>query len=688
MLVSEPEELRGASGVKLTATVLEDGEDRRVLADGIGFILGEQSREAMEDSVVHVEDAGWFGELGGVPVVVGGENRSVEKEETRRSRSFTQSRAAARLCFLLLRPSSASTFFSFLLRPSSCPLKLSHRHCHSRKSSSPELLRALPFASQPQNRLKSALEQLEANNQISHGGKIGNTEELLPCECTATNLRDDGETELCFLLFPPTSLSSRDRAPLPVISSGKTELFWRASTTKSGKGHIRHLPFLSLCPALCLMECCIPFLYGFRLTNVGEDDSLRFSSVRFHQKKLRSENYITLTEALSKGQVPSSSVGKRIILPSSFIGGERYSRENFQDAMTICTTTGFLDLFITFTCNPRLMRDITEDILFGTCRAAIYTIEFHKRGMPHAHILFWLAPEDKFTSTTQTDSVIFAEIPNPNAHLALFNAVKNFMIYGPCGASRKSSPCMANGKCSKHFLKRFIDRTSFDEDGYARYRRRESGNAVIKNGVELDNRFVVPYNLRLLLRYQAHINVEFCNQTRSIKYLFKNVSKGHYKVTVAICKAKSSEDDDPIDDVVGNASLKQTKFLDWLEANRIRATAKELTYAQFPTKFVLKTDTREWCSRKASYAIGRLYYVPPSDACYAMGFLDDDKEYIDGINDDSKWSSRVYLRNLFSTLLIHNTIAIPSAVWEQTWMHLSNDILIKERYRLCNPVNA
>ncbi|KAF7815407.1 pectinesterase inhibitor-like [Senna tora] len=54
--------------------------------------------------------------------------------------------------------------------------------------------------------------------------EIRNTEELLPCECTSKNLRDDGETELCFLLFPPTSLSPRDRAPLLVISSGKTKL--------------------------------------------------------------------------------------------------------------------------------------------------------------------------------------------------------------------------------------------------------------------------------------------------------------------------------------------------------------------------------------------------------------------------------------------------------------------------------
>ncbi|KAF7841731.1 uncharacterized protein G2W53_004029 [Senna tora] len=532
----------------------------------------------------------------------------------------------------------------------------------------------------------------------------------------------------------------------------------------------------------------------------------RTAYVRFHQKRLRSENYVTLSEALSRGHVSSTSVGKRIILPSSFTGGERYNRENFQDAMTICTSTGFPDLFITFTCNPKwpelerlfnqldckpedrpdlvslifkiklnkLIRDITKDMLFGNCRADIYTIEFQKRGLPHAHILLWLSPEDKFTSAKHIDYVIFTEIPNRDAHPELYEAVKNLMIHGPCGASRKSSPCMVNGKCSKHFPKKFTDKTSFDEDGYCKYRRRNTGNVVVKNGVELDNRFVVPYNPTLLLRYQAHINVEFCNQSRSIKYLFKYVSKGHDMVTAKIsdgvdtkstdnkdeikhyydcryispCEAAWRifgfdinfrepavdrlsfhlpnqqgiifQDDDNIDDVVANATMKQSKFIAWFEGNKQYPIARNLTYSQFPTKFVFKHDSRQWALRKAGHVIGRLYYVPPGlgelhylrllltfvkgpttyediktvngvlhptfkDACYAMGLLDDDKEYVDGITEASNWSLGVYLRKLFSTLPIHNTIARPEYVWEKTWEYLSNDIIIKERHRTCNP---
>jgi hypothetical protein len=69
---------------------------------------------------------------------------------------------------------------------------------------------------------------------------------------------------------------------------------------------------------------------------------------------------------------------------------------------------------------------------------------------------------------------------------------------------------------------------------YPIYRRRDTGRTLLVHGVELDNRWVVLHNVYLLTKYDAHINVEVCNNIRVVKYLFKYVYKGHDRVTVEI----------------------------------------------------------------------------------------------------------------------------------------------------------
>jgi hypothetical protein len=81
-----------------------------------------------------------------------------------------------------------------------------------------------------------------------------------------------------------------------------------------------------------------------------------------NQKKLRSEHFQGITDAVGQGFVDGCDVGKTIILPSSHTGGRRYFQENFQDALAISRVYGAPDLFSTFTCNPK-WPEITEALM-------------------------------------------------------------------------------------------------------------------------------------------------------------------------------------------------------------------------------------------------------------------------------------------------------------------------------------
>ena len=128
--------------------------------------------------------------------------------------------------------------------------------------------------------------------------------------------------------------------------------------------------------------------------------------------------------------------------------------------------------------------------------------------------------------------MICAEIPDPVTNPRLHKGVCKHHLHGPCGHANPNCPCMemVNGvmTCLKDFPKDYSGMTIIDENTFPRYRRRapEDGGQqhvvyVKREPVTLDNSHVVPYCPFLLLRYDAHLNVENVFNLQTVKYLFK-----------------------------------------------------------------------------------------------------------------------------------------------------------------------
>lgn len=118
-----------------------------------------------------------------------------------------------------------------------------------------------------------------------------------------------------------------------------------------------------------------------------------------------------------------------------------------------------------------------------------YTIEFQKRGLPHAHIVIWLDESDKCKNTDDIDFLISAEIPDKNVDPIGYESVFKFMVHGPCGELNPKCACMKDHKCTKFFPKDYSNETVIDSKGYAVYKRRSDGRIIMCKDVAVDNRY-------------------------------------------------------------------------------------------------------------------------------------------------------------------------------------------------------
>ncbi len=320
----------------------------------------------------------------------------------------------------------------------------------------------------------------------------------------------------------------------------------------------------------------------FATDGFAKAEGQRLRWIRANQKEIRADKYKGLLDAVDAHD--EINAGKRVILPPSITGTPRWYSQCFQDSMAVVRKYGRPDYFVTYTTNPKapeiessifpgqkpcdrpdisdrvfnikhenLLKDLMDRQVLGEVAAFTSMKEDQKRGLPHAHILLFMADKDKPRTPEQIDRVISAEIPDKNINPKLHEIVTKHMIHGPCGEINDNCSCMEkqnNGKkeCSKEFPKDFADNTKLAENGYPQYRRRSpemGGNThtmkVKGNEFTADNRWVVPHNPFLCLRYNAHINVEVVSSVQCVKYICKYTCKGSDRVIVTLANGQEKD---------------------------------------------------------------------------------------------------------------------------------------------------
>ncbi len=438
-------------------------------------------------------------------------------------------------------------------------------------------------------------------------------------------------------------------------------------------------------------------------------ESERLGFLRREQKILRADEYVNVMDEMADG-TNMKNVGKRVILPATFVGGPRYMNEKAQDCMTYVRRYGTPDLFITMTCNPQweeikrellpgqqpshrhdiiarvfdlkvkdLMHKIHKLEMFGHVRAITYTIEWQKRGLPHAHLLVWV--EDKLR-LDEVDNVIRAELPDPTEDPELFKIVTSCMVHGPCGTDDGFyKGCLNKGKCDKGYPKPFTKETQTATDGYPMYRRRKKedggheakiwiGKGEHRKTFTLTNQWIVPYNPSLSRFFQTHINVELCSSIKAIKYVCKYINKGsdmavmglenvdrgdeismyqiarylstneafwklyglriHYQFPSVLSLAVHLENGQRVYYNPDDPNLKQrlstppeTTLTAFFKLNAVDDFARTLLYGEIPEHYTWDTTKRSWKRRKSStYSLGRVYAVHPIHAeCFNLRLL-------------------------------------------------------------------
>uniref|UniRef100_A0A183BU62 ATP-dependent DNA helicase n=1 Tax=Globodera pallida TaxID=36090 RepID=A0A183BU62_GLOPA len=269
-----------------------------------------------------------------------------------------------------------------------------------------------------------------------------------------------------------------------------------------------------------------------------------------------------------------AQLGHIFLAPRTLRGSRAYYQLQFADAMAICRQLGAPHLLITFTMNSaaaefdtmlcegqhwynrpdisdrlfidkskEFLKDIVQRQVMGPVKAWFYSVEHQERGLPHIHLCLILDfARMQIGVEDYIEEYISAEIPDlphadDNSHAAKLQRLFHRFILGNMYHTCSPRYCLVDGKCTKHFPRPFAEQTVIDNRIVGvQYRRRPPAQSESERQLNperyacavsgKDNRFVVPHNRFLALKYRSHINVEWIQGDACIKYVLKYVMKG------------------------------------------------------------------------------------------------------------------------------------------------------------------
>ncbi|XP_029152436.1 uncharacterized protein [Arachis hypogaea] len=353
--------------------------------------------------------------------------------------------------------------------------------------------------------------------------------------------------------------------------------------------------------------------------------------VRQRQKELQAELYQGLQDYLHTGENNAENVGRRMILPSSFVSSRRDMTQRYEDGMAIVLKEGKPDIFLTMTCNPswseialelsptqtpqdrldlttrifrakfeQLKHDVITKGVLEKVKSYIYVTEFQKRGLPHVHMLLILENNGKLSDPDQYDSLVRAEIPCKETEPHLHEAVLRHMIHGPCRTLNQSSLCMKNEICSSIKSIKYLYKYCYKGPDRAAMEVHRSSNYDEVQQFINAGWIATPeacwrifrFNLYRMYPSVERLQVHLPNQHQVSFYEHQTISK-----------------------IVNNDYLSRTMLTELFALNQADdQQSRHLLYRKIPECYSWHIKEKEWRRRRSQKrSIGRIYTVSPTE---------------------------------------------------------------------------